>query len=53
MRRFPFKAVPFQAPQNPQVPFEEGAMSNVEIKANIHSLTQVLGTQVDRDTMWK
>uniref|UniRef100_M1DTA6 Uncharacterized protein n=1 Tax=Solanum tuberosum TaxID=4113 RepID=M1DTA6_SOLTU len=35
------EAVPPQAPQNPQVPIEEGAMSNVEIGSAIHNLTQV------------
>ena len=39
-------AVPPQAPQNPQVPIEEGDMSNFEIRDVIHSLTQVLATQV-------
>ena len=43
------EAVPPQAPQNPQVPIEEGAMSNVEIRSAIHNLTQVLATQVARD----
>ncbi|KAH0775084.1 hypothetical protein KY290_012221 [Solanum tuberosum] len=42
-------AIPPQAPQNPQVPIEEGAMSNVEIRSAIHNLTQVLATQVARD----
>ena len=41
--------VPPQAPQNPQVPIEEGAMSYVEIRASIYSLTQVLATQVARN----
>ncbi|TMX05034.1 hypothetical protein EJD97_003169, partial [Solanum chilense] len=44
------ESVPPQAPQNPQVPIEEGAMYNVEIRSAIHSLTQVLATQVARDT---
>ena len=43
------EVVPPPAPQNPQVPIEEGAMSNVEIRAPIYSLTQVLVTQVARD----
>ena len=38
------------ASQNPQVPIEEGAMSNMEIRASIHSLTQVLVTQFARDS---
>ena len=38
--------VPSQAPQNPQVPIKEGAISNVVIRATIHSLTQMLATQV-------
>ena len=42
-------AVPLQGPQNPQVPIEKGDMSNLEIGSYIHSLTQVLATQVDRD----
>ena len=40
---------PSKDPQNPQVPIEEWAMSNVEIRLAIHSLTQVLTTQVARD----
>ena len=43
------EAGPPQAPQNLQVPIEEGAMSNVEIRSAIHNLTQVLATQVARD----
>ncbi|WMV49970.1 hypothetical protein MTR67_043355 [Solanum verrucosum] len=43
------EVVPPQAPQNPQVPIEEGAISNVEIRSAIHNLTQVLATQVARD----
>ncbi|WMV24828.1 hypothetical protein MTR67_018213 [Solanum verrucosum] len=43
------EAVPPQAPQNAQVPIEEGAMSNVEIRSAIHNLTQVLATQVAGD----
>uniref|UniRef100_M1DGG8 Gag-pol polyprotein n=1 Tax=Solanum tuberosum TaxID=4113 RepID=M1DGG8_SOLTU len=42
------EAVLPQAPQNPQAPIEEGAMSNVEIRSVIHNLTQVLATQVPR-----
>ena len=42
-------AVPPQATQSPQVIIEEGPMSNVEIRSDIHRLTQVLGTQVARD----
>ena len=38
------EVVPPPAPQNPQVPIEERAMANVEIRAIIHSLTQVLST---------
>lgn len=44
---------PPPSPQNPQVPIEEEVMSNVEIRAVIHSLTQVLATQVARDSMVK
>ena len=33
-------------PQNPQVPIREDVMSNFEIRASIHSLIQVLATQV-------
>ncbi|TMW88996.1 hypothetical protein EJD97_017789 [Solanum chilense] len=45
------EAAPPQAHhQNPQVSIEEGVMSNVEIRAIIHKLTQVLATQVGRDT---
>ena len=43
------EAVHPQAPQNPQVPFEEGAMSNIEIRLVIHSFTQVLSTEVAKD----
>ena len=43
------EAVHPQAPQNPQVPTEEGAMSSIEIKSTIYSLTQVLATLVARD----
>lgn len=44
------EVVPLQAPQYPQVPIEEGDMSNVDIRAEIHILTQVLTTVVARDT---
>ena len=44
---------PPPAPQNPQVPIEEEAMSNVEIRTTIHSLNQVLATQVVRDIRCK
>ena len=37
------------APQNPPIPFKEGAMSNVEITADILSFTGVLATQFARD----
>lgn len=40
-------------PQNPLIPIEEGAMSNVEMREAIHSLTQVLATQVARDNRVK
>ena len=43
------EVVPPQALQTPQVPIEERAMSKVEIREAIHSLTQVLTTQVARD----
>ncbi|TMX05345.1 hypothetical protein EJD97_023855, partial [Solanum chilense] len=43
------EVVPPQAPQNPQDPIGQGGMSNVEITASIHILTQVLATQVARD----
>ena len=43
------EAVSPQAPQNNQVPIKEGVMSNVKIRSAIHSLTQVLPTQVGRD----
>ena len=43
------EAVPPQAPQNPQVPIEGVVMSNVKIRAAIHSLTQVLATTIGRD----
>ncbi|XP_069145537.1 uncharacterized protein [Solanum lycopersicum] len=45
------EAIPPHAPQNPQVPIEEGDMSNVEIRSSIHSFNQVLATQVVRDAM--
>ena len=44
------KEVPPQYPQNPQALIEEGAMSNIDIRAAIHSFTQVLATQVSRHT---
>ena len=43
------EVVPPPAPQNPQVPIEEGVICNVEIRAVIHNLTQVLATPVNRD----
>ena len=43
------EVVPLQDPENPQVPIEEGVLSNVEIRSSIHSLTQVLATQDVRD----
>ena len=42
--------IPSQASQNPQVPIEEVVMSNVNIRDAKHSLTQVLATQVARDS---
>ena len=42
--------VPPLALQTPQVLIEEGDMSNAEIKSAIYSLTQVLATQVSKDT---
>ena len=40
------KVVPPLSPQNPQVPIKEVVMSNVKIKSAIHSLFQVLATQL-------
>ena len=45
--------VPSQSPQNPQVPIEEGVESNIEIRLDIHRLTQVLVTQVSMDARVK
>ena len=42
-----------QSPQNPQVPIEEGVESNIEIRLDIHRLTQVLVTQVSMDARVK
>ena len=47
------EAVHPQAPQNPQVPTEEGALSNVDIRSSIHNLTQVSATHVARDERCK
>ena len=47
------EAIPPLAPQNPKVPNEEGAMNIVEIRVSIQCLTQVLATQVSRDTSAK
>ena len=47
------EAVPRPAPQNPQVPINEGATSNVEIRVDIHTLTQVCATKVSRDTRFQ
>ncbi|TMX04366.1 hypothetical protein EJD97_009392, partial [Solanum chilense] len=44
------EVVPPHASQNPKVLIKEGAMSNIEIRKAIRSLTQVLATQVARDT---
>ncbi|TMX01927.1 hypothetical protein EJD97_023114 [Solanum chilense] len=43
------EVVPPLGLQNPQVPIEEGASYNVDIRSAIDSLTQVLFTQVCRD----
>lgn len=43
------EAVPSQAPQKPQVFIEDGALSNVEIRVAINSLTQLLSTHVVGD----
>ena len=44
------EAVPPQAHQNSEVPIEETAMLNVEIKSAFYRLTQVLATQFARNT---
>ena len=44
------EAVPPQASQNPQGPIEKDDISNIDIRSAIHSLTQVLSTQVSRHT---
>ena len=44
------EAVPSQDPQNPKVHIEEGVMSDIDLKASIHTLNQVLATQVAKDT---
>ena len=41
--------VPPQAPQNPQIPIEEGATSNMYIRSSIQTVTQVLTNQVAND----
>ena len=44
------EALPLQAHQNPQVTIEEEAMSIFKIRVPIHSLTQMLATEVSRNT---
>ena len=43
------EAVPPQTHRNPQLPIEQGVMSNVEIRSSYHSLIQLLSTKVFRD----
>ena len=38
------EVVPPQAPQNPHIPIEKGAMCNVDIESTIHNLIQMLAT---------
>ena len=45
------EVVPPQPPQNPQVPIEERVMSYFEMRDAIHSLTQVLVTQVAMNSL--
>ena len=40
------KGIPPQDPEKPQVPIEEGNMSNIEIRAASHNLTLVYVTSV-------
>ena len=40
-----------KTPQNPQNPYEEGDLSNIDIRSSVHILTQLLASKVSRDAM--